>query len=290
MTTGSKQREDEDSIEDGNIKKVRTLIIEHTLGCRFLHYRSLSNIQRAEYYMSLTTLDSDSPHQGKDAASRSTMWSPSGTKVLTLIALVFALIALVMSCSSVLRDESNAKEANAGSDELAVTCPASAITPQQPTNSDGAPGATGSPGAAGNPGDPGPSGEAGAGGLNGLSGSPGPVGATGSDGRMGATGEPGTDGVDGLDGTDGLDGHSGTDGLDGSGSVGLAGSPGEPGPQGAPGLQGEPGPAGPQGATGSCTGLTLGAPCSFSQAGNEMNGVVAWVDQGNKADLQCVVQ
>lgn len=133
--------------------------------------------------------------------------------MLALAALVFALIALVLSCSAVVRDESRTSTANADEVESAETCSLETTTvPIQPET----------------------------------------------------TSSIGTDG-----------------------SVGPAGATGQ---TGATGPQGEPGLTGSQGAAGSCTGIGLGAACSFSQSGNVLSGFVEWVDQGNKAVLECVVR
>jgi hypothetical protein len=109
----------------------------------------------------------------------------------------------------------------------------------------------------------------------------------------------GTNGLNGIDGLNGAKGDkgdrgrigpAGEKGQDGS-AIGIQGIPGETGPQGPSGPQGELGPMGlqgPAGATGSSTGINIGDPCTFNHAHQPIIGVVVWIDQGNKAVIECV--
>jgi hypothetical protein len=142
----------------------------------------------------------------------------------------------------------------------AASCPAGADGQDGTDGSDGLNGATGLGGTDG---------------IDGLNGATGPGGTPGIDGLNGATGPGGTPGIDGLNGATGLGGTDGIDGLDGA--------------DGQDGTDGQDGAPGPQGPSGTCTGLSIGAVCSFTHAGITVEGLVTWVNEGSKASLECVL-
>jgi hypothetical protein len=112
-------------------------------------------------------------------------------------------------------------------------------------------------------------------------------GTNGLNGIDGLTGATGATGAKGDKGDRGRIGPAGEKGQDGS-AIGIQGIQGETGPQGPQGELGPMGPQGPAGASGSSTGINIGDPCTFNHAHQPIIGVVVWIDQGNKAVIECV--
>lgn len=76
--------------------------------------------------------NSDTSDRASLSVRQSFFRSLNGTKVIALVAMTFALIALVLSCSTLLREDAQTSKALAGVEDVISTCPASSLFEPNP--------------------------------------------------------------------------------------------------------------------------------------------------------------